>query len=174
MVAALENDVVVLAGVGARQPQAGHHRLGAGIGKAHQFGGRHHLRDALGDRVFALGREREHAADFHALARGCVDARIGVAEDRRAVAQAVVDVFVVVDVGDARAAAVLDVDGAVLAPEAEIRGDAKRQALERPPEVGVAPGQVSGHVPALSCSGKTPGILRAPDTRADSTAYMII
>ena len=102
--------------------------------------------------IFALGGQREHAADFHALARRCIDARIGVAEDRRAVAHAVVDVDVVVEIGDPRPTPLLYIDGAVLAPEAEIGGDAQRQALQRSPEMFVIPGQVSGHGSAhLKC-----------------------
>ena len=79
--------------------------------KADEFGGRHHARDAFGHGQFTLGRECKHTADFHAIPRGFIDPRIRVAEDRGTVAQAVVDVLVVVDVGHARAAAMLDVDG---------------------------------------------------------------
>jgi len=149
VVAALEDDVVVLAGVGTGQSQAGHHGFRARVRETHEFGSRHHAGDALGDGQLALGRKRKYTTDVHALARGFVDARIGVAEDRRAVAQAVVDILVVVDVGHARAAAVLDVDGPLLAPEAEVRGDAERQAFDGPPVVSIAPGQVSRHVSAL-------------------------
>ena len=78
VVATLEDDVIVLAGVGAREPQPRHHRLGARIGKAHEFRGRHHLRDALGDFQLAFGRECEHPADGHALACRLIDAWIRI------------------------------------------------------------------------------------------------
>ncbi len=74
--------------------------------------------------------EREHAADLHALARRFIDARVGIAENRRTIAHAVVDIDVVVEIDDARARAVLHVDRAILAPVAEIGGDAQRQPLD--------------------------------------------
>ena len=78
-----------------------------------------------------------------------IHTRIGVAEDRRAIAHPVVDVDVVVEVGDTRAAPLLYVDGAVFAPEAEVGGDTQGQTLERAPVMLVVSGQVSGHGSAL-------------------------
>ena len=104
---------------------------------------RHHLGHALGDREFALGRQREDAADLHALARGFIDAVIGIAEDRRAVAEPVVDIAIAVDVPGAAALAVIDIDGALIAPVAEGRGDAERQALQGLLEVGIGRREVA-------------------------------
>ena len=128
VVAAFENDVVVFAGKRTRQTQTRHDRFGAGIGKAHQLGSRHHLGDTFRDREFALGGEREHATDLHRFNGGRVNPRIGIAENGRTVPQAIVDVAVVVNVDQARAAAVLDVDGAFFAPIAEIGGHPQGQA----------------------------------------------
>ena len=66
--------------------------------KRTQFGGRHHARDPLGDRAFALGGEGEDSADLDAGAGGRVHAGIRVAEDAGAVSQPVVDVFIAIDV----------------------------------------------------------------------------
>ena len=74
-------------------------------------------------------RECEDAADLHARARRLIHSGVGIAEDAGAVRQAVVDVLVAVDVGQARAFAGRRVDGAVFAPVAEIRRDPQRQAL---------------------------------------------
>ena len=141
-------------GVGAREAQRRHHRLGPGVGETHQLGGRHHPRDALGDAVFTLGGQRKHATDLHALACRRIHARIGVAEDRRTVAHAIVDVDVAVEVGDAGPAPLLHVDRAFLAPEAEIGGDTERQALQGALEVGVVLGKGSGH--GSSPAGQNP------------------
>jgi hypothetical protein len=103
------------------------------------------LRDALGDAVLALGREREHSAELHAGARRGIDPRIGVAEDGRAVPHAVVDVHVAVEIGEARTAPLLHVDGPLLAPEAKVGRDAERQPLQRPAVVFVVSGQGPGH-----------------------------
>ena len=89
--------------------------------------------------------KRKHAADLHAFARRRIDPRIGVAEDRRAIAHAVIDVLVVVEIDDARALAVLHVDRAILAPVAEIGSDAERQPLDGALKVRVVVGQFSGH-----------------------------
>ena len=45
-----------------------------------------------------VGREGEDAADLHALARRVIDPVVGIAEDRRAVAQAVIDIAIAVDI----------------------------------------------------------------------------
>ncbi len=125
VVGALEGDVVVLAGIAAGEAERRHHRLGAGIGEADQVGRRHHLLDELGDGNFLLGAEREDRADVLPLPGGRIDLRMAMAEDRRAVAQAVVDVFVAVEVPEPGTLAMLHEDRLVLAPEAEVRADAK-------------------------------------------------
>ena len=85
----------------------------------------------------ALGAEREHGADVLALARRRIHLRMAVAEDDRAIAQPVVDIDIVVEVPDARAAAALDVNGLVVAPVAEVGADAERQTPVRLLEMGV-------------------------------------
>ena len=145
VVAAFDHDEVVLAAGTARDAQGGHHRLGARIGKAHQLRGRHHLGDAPGHRVFALGAKSEHAADRHALPGSRVHFRMGVTQYVRTVGQAIVDVLVVIDIDETGAATALDVDGSVVAPIAEARGDTQGQLLHRLGEVGVGTGQVATH-----------------------------
>jgi hypothetical protein len=137
MITALDQQVAVAPGMCAGQTQRRHHRLGARVREAHQVHARHHAAQPVGDLVLGLGRQREHAAHLHAAPRGLVHARIGVAQDRRTIAHAVVDVFVAVDVPHARALAAPDVDGPVLAPVAEGRGHA-----ERKPGVGLLPMRV--------------------------------
>ncbi len=145
VVTAFQDDVVVPAGVGTRQSQRRHHRLGPGVGKSHQLSRWHHLRDAFRDPVLALGGERKHPAHLHTGAGGRVDARIRVTQDRGPVTHAIVDIHVVIDIGHARTAPVLHVNGPVLAPEAKVGRDPQRQARERAPVVFVVPGQDSGH-----------------------------
>ena len=72
-----------------------------------------------------------------------IDAIIRIAKDRRAIAEAIVDVAVAVDVPGASALAVIDVDGAVVAPVAEGGRDAERQALHRALILGVRLGEIA-------------------------------
>jgi len=145
VIAALQDHVIVLAGVCARQSQPRHHRLRAGIRKAHEFGGRHHLGDAFGHLQLALRRQREDAAHVHPLARRRIDAFVRVSQDRGPIAHAVVDVDVVVEIDDARTLAALHVDGPLLAPVAEIGRDAQRQPLHGALEMRVVVGELSRH-----------------------------
>jgi hypothetical protein len=62
---------------------------------------------------------------------------MAVAEDDRAVAQAVVDIDIVVEIPDPRASASLHVNRLVVAPVAEVGADAERQTSVRLLEVGV-------------------------------------
>ena len=96
-------------------------------------------------RELALRRQRKHAAHLHAFARRLIDLGMGVAENRRTIAHAVIDILVVVEIDDPRAHAALHVDGALLAPEAKIRSHAERQAFDGALKMRVALGQVSGH-----------------------------
>ena len=120
MVTAFDDDVRVLAAESPGQSQRRHDGLGARIGKAHQLGGRHHLRNPLRNLVFGLGRQREDSARFHALAGGLVNARVGVPQDAGTVTHAVVDVLVAVQVPEAGAGGAIDVYGPVFAPVAKI------------------------------------------------------
>jgi hypothetical protein len=138
VISALDDDVGVLAGEGARETQRSHHRFGTGIREAHALGGWHHARDALRDGVLALGREREDSAHFHARARRGVDPRIRIAEDARPVGHAIVDVLVAVDVPYSGAARLADVERLLVSPVAEVRRDAQRKPGRRALEMGVA------------------------------------
>jgi hypothetical protein len=109
------------------QAQGRHDRLRSGVGKAHQLGGRHHLRDSLRHLVFQLCGQGEHPADIHALARRRIDAGIGVTQDARSETHAVVDVFVAVQVPQPSARGMVDVDGFFFTPEAEVGRHTKRQ-----------------------------------------------
>jgi hypothetical protein len=70
---------------------------------------------------------------------------MSIAENRRAIAQAVVDVGIVVEIDDARARAFFHINGAIFAPVAKIGGNAQRQPLEGALKLRIAFGQVSGH-----------------------------
>ena len=83
MVTTFHHDIGIPTGVGARQAQRRHDRLGAGIRVADQLGGWNHLADALGNRQLNLGRKREYAADGQGFAHGLVDPFVGIAEDWR-------------------------------------------------------------------------------------------
>ena len=145
VVPTLQDDVVVPTGEGARKPEPSHDGLRTGVREAHQLRRRHHLRDTVSNDQFALGREREDAADLHAPTGRFVDPRIRVAENRRTVAQPVVDIVVVVDVGDSRAAPALDVDSPVFAPVSEVRRDTERKPLTGALELFIAFREFSGH-----------------------------
>ncbi len=145
VIAAFEYHVIILARVGARQAQSRHDRFRAGIGKAHEFGSRHHLRNALRHRELALRGQCEHAADLHALASRLVDFGMRVAKYRRTVPQAIIDVLVIVEIGDARAHAPFHIDGAILPPVAKIGGYSERQAFDGTLKMRVVLGQFSGH-----------------------------
>ena len=131
----LQRDVAIFSGVGPRYPQRGHHGLGAGIGKAYEFGCGHHLADAFGNLVFELGGQREHAADLHTPFRRLIDTLVGVAEDDGAVGEPVIDVLVAVDIPDPGALAVIDIDRLVISPVSEIGRNAERQPVNCPLEV---------------------------------------
>jgi hypothetical protein len=94
----------------------------------------------------AFGGERKNAADLDTGARSLGDARVRVAEDRLAATEPIIDVLVVVDVPEARAAGALDVEGAVVTPVATVGCDAEGQALEGALEVEV--GSLQGPLPA--------------------------
>jgi hypothetical protein len=121
VIAAFEDDVAILAGERACDPERRHHGFGARVRKADQFSRGHHVADAAGHLVFEFGRQGEYAAHLHAGARGLIDARVRVTEDDRAVGQPVVDVFVVVEVPYPRTPALADIDGLVFTPVAKIR-----------------------------------------------------
>jgi len=141
VIGALDQQIAVAPGMGAGQPQGGHHRLGARVGKAHQIDAGHHLGDAVGNDQLAFGREREDAADLDPPARRRIDPVVAVAKDRRPVAKPVIDIAVAVDVPDPPALAMAGIDRAVVAPVAEGRGNAERQTLQRLLILGIGSGQ---------------------------------
>src|SRR5207249_2148907 len=111
VVAALEGDVMVLAGEAAGKAKSSHHRLGAGIGETHKLGRGHHLANEFGDGDLALRAESKDRADLLALTGGSIDVGMAMAENRRAIAQAIIDIEIVVQVPDPRAPTSLDIDG---------------------------------------------------------------
>jgi hypothetical protein len=126
--ATFDHDVAILAAERARKAKRRHHRLGPGVREPHQVRSGHHLLDALGDNDFAYGGECGGAAVFHAFPGGGIDSVVAVSEDRRAVAEPIVDVLVVVEVPDARALRALDVDRLFRSPGSVVRGDPKWQS----------------------------------------------
>ena len=126
MITTLEGYVAVLAGIGARNSQRRHNGLSPGIGEAHEFSRGHHPADALRYLVLELGRQRKDSADVHTLARRSVDTIVSIAEDDRAVSEPVVNVLIAVDVPDACALAVIDVDRLVVPPIPEVGRNAER------------------------------------------------
>ena len=139
MVTAFDQDVGVLFRVSPGQAKRRHDGFRSRVRETHELRSGHHLLYALGDRGLTLGSQCEDAAHLHPLARGLIHPGIGVAQDRRAVAEPVVDVLVVVDVPKPRALASVDVDGSFIAPVAKVRRDAERQAPPRSLEVPVGP-----------------------------------
>ena len=153
VITALENHIVVLARVGARQAQPRHHRFGARIGEAHELCGRHHFGNALGHGELAFRGQREYAAHFHAFAGRLIDFRMSIAENRRTIAQAVVDVRIAVEIDDARSRSFFHINGALFSPVTEIGGHPQRQAFDGALKLRVALGQVSGHDSPLHSVG---------------------
>ncbi len=137
MITAFDENVTFAACKGARQPQSRHHGFRATVGISHQFDRRHHLGHAVRHDQFSLGRQRKHATNLHAQARRFVNAVIRIAENGRAITQAVINVTIVVDVPGAPALAMLHIDRAVIAPIPKRRSDAERQTLQRLLEMGV-------------------------------------
>ena len=127
--ATLDHDVAILAAERPRKAKRRHHRLGPGVREPHQVRSGHHLLDALGDNGFAYGGERGCPTVFHAFPGGGIDSVVAVSEDRRAVAEPIVDVLVVVEVPDARALRALDVDRLFRSPGPVVRGDPKWELL---------------------------------------------
>ena len=124
--------------------------FGSRIREAHEFGGGHQLGDPLRDRELEFGGERKNAADLDTGARSLRDARVRVAEDHLAATEPIIDVLVVVDVPEARAAGALDVEGPVVAPVAAVGCDAEGQALEGAFEVEVGSLEGPRHGPQTS------------------------
>ena len=143
MVAALHDDVAVLARMGPCDAQRCHDSLGARVRKTDQLGGWHHVADSSGNLVFLSRSQCEHAAYLLPFARRGINTFVGVAEDDRAVTQPVVDVLVAVEVPDAGALAMIDVNRLVVPPVAEVRGDTEWQLRAGLPEVRVGACQLS-------------------------------
>ena len=139
----LHQQIAFAAGIGAGKAQGGHHRFGPRIGKPHQFGGRHHRCNPVGDNQFALGRQGKDPAHLYPPPRRCIHPVIGIAKDCRAIAQPVIDISVAVDIPCPPTLAVVDIDRAVIAPIAKRRGHPQRQALHRPLKLRVGFGQVA-------------------------------
>jgi len=125
---ALETDDLFLAARGARDSQREVRCLSAGRREAHALGGRHHLADELRPLDLKLGAGGKVHALLQLRLRGGDDLRVLVAEQQRAVAAVVVDVFVAVEIPFAGAERVVAVD-AVGPQPAGVVDDAARQHL---------------------------------------------
>lgn len=108
VVAALELDDAVAAGVATGQADGAHGRLGAGTDHAHHLHRRHQAADQLGH----LGLERGRCAVGEAVVELATDRvehlRVAVAEDHRAPGADVVDVALVVFIDHVRAFGMLE------------------------------------------------------------------
>jgi hypothetical protein len=98
VVAALELDQHVAAGVAAGQADGAHRRLGAGRNQAHHVHRRHQFAQQVGDLDFLLGRRAEGEAIDDGGLDGGDHLRVGVAEDHRAPGADVVGVPLAVGV----------------------------------------------------------------------------
>ena len=125
VVLALELDDKVPARVAPGHADGVHRGLGARHRQAHQVAERHLAHELGRDDLVLRGQAEAHAA-AHALVDMVVHARVGMAQDDRAVAHPQVDVLVPVDVPDDPASAPVDVDR-VLAPRAEVGVRAPRK-----------------------------------------------
>ena len=138
VVLALELDDLLAAGVGPGDPHQVHRGFGARDGHPGHLDPAGDLADQLTGPDLILAGQREADAQAHPLVDVVVDARVGVAEHDRPVAEAQVDVLVAVHVPDPAALAPIDVDR-VLAPCPEVRIGAAGHGLERPVvELGLA------------------------------------
>ena len=125
MEAALDHGDALAPGEAARGAQGAHHRLGAGVGKTHFVDLRtqgldllHHLGIEFGGKT----RHRATALDLRHHRR--VNPRVAVTQDDGAVAQAKVNEFFAIDIGDAAALGALQKNRLFLAPIAVVLGHA--------------------------------------------------
>ena len=103
VVAALELDDLLAAGVAARDADGVHRRLGARVAEAHEIGAEA-LLDLLGQRDAVLDRERVAGAVRDAVLERLGQDRVRVAGGEDAEGHVEVDVLVAVRIADARAA----------------------------------------------------------------------
>ena len=127
VIAALNNEVLVFAGKGPRDPHCSHYCFGSGIRKSDQFGSRHHFADPASHFVLELCRKCENATDVHAIARCLVNAVVRVAENCGTIAETIVNVLIAIDVPDTSAFSALHVDSFVVSPVTEVGRYAERQ-----------------------------------------------
>ncbi len=131
VIGAFEGDIIVFAGIAAGEAQRSHYRFGAGIGETHQLSRGHHFLDQLGNCDFLLGAEREDGTDRLRLAGGSIHVRMAVAENGRTIAEAIIDIFVAINIPEAGALAVFHEHGLLFAPITEIRAHPERHVLHR-------------------------------------------
>ncbi|MNE50676.1 hypothetical protein D3C80_1452640 [compost metagenome] len=108
MVAALELDDAVATGEAAGQTDGAHGRFGAGADHAHHLHRRHQAAHQVGHLGFHGGRRAVGQAVLQLLAHRVEHLRMAVAEDHRTPGADVVDVALVVLVGDVGAFGVLE------------------------------------------------------------------
>ena len=94
VVAALELEHLVAAGVGAHDAEDGEARLGAGVAEADHFDGGHAVDHHLAEDVLELARGAEGGALVNLRLEGVVYLLVGVAADGGAPRADVVDVLV--------------------------------------------------------------------------------
>ena len=125
MEAALDHGDALAPGEAARGAQGAHHRLGAGVGKAHFVDLRAQGLDLLHDLGIEFGgktRHRATALDLRHHRR--IHPLVAVTQDDGAIAQAKVNEFFAIDIGDAAALGALQKNRLFLAPIAVVLGHA--------------------------------------------------
>ena len=127
VVAALELDDLLAAGVAARDADRVHRRLGARVAEAHEVGAEARL-DLLGQRDAVLDRERVAGPVRDAVLERLGQDRVRVPGGEHAEGHVEVDVLVAVRIGDA-AAARIGHEQRVRVVRLEGAGDAQRHGL---------------------------------------------
>jgi hypothetical protein len=108
VVAAFELDDAVATGETTGQANGAHGRFGAGADHAYHFHRRYERAHQISHLGFHLGRRAVGQAVFKLLAHRVQDVRVAVAEDHRAPRTDVIDITLVVFVGDVGAFSVLE------------------------------------------------------------------
>ena len=116
VVATLELDDLVAAGVAAGQPDGAHGRLGAGVDHPHLLHGGDDLAHLLGHQHFDLGRGTVAKPFFHRLDDRGLDGRVVVTEQHGAPGTDVIHIGLAVHVIEVGAIGVIDEAGCAADP----------------------------------------------------------